>query len=701
MRKFILLIVSFVLFVPLASFASDWELIGPEGGDVRSLSYDPGNPDRVLMGTSAGQMFQSLDNGKSWAPYAHLGPGDDYVIDHIVFDPSHPETVYVAAWSLFNNEEGDVFRSDDGGKTWKPLPGVHNKSVRTLSMAASDHNILVIGALDGVFRSKDGGTTWERISPAGHPDIKNIESTAIDPVNPDVIYAGTWHLPWKTDDGGKNWHRIHQGVLDDSDVFSIIIDPKTPTTVYASACSGIYKSLNSGELFSRIKGIPHSAIRTRVLKQDPKRPSIVYAGTTGGLWKTVDGGNKWELYSAPDVTVNDILIDPRNPERVLLATDRGGVLASKNGFDDYDTSNRGFAHRTIGAMMTDRKNPTRIYVGIVNDKELGGFFTSDDAGKSWKLWNGGLNERDVFALQQAENGTLFAGTNHGIFYLPSLSSKWLPASMYRGPVPEWQKKEEPAATHSTTAKSKSASVKSKSTASAKAAPATAKKSAAVHETPIPIALAPRIRSLLITEKAWYAATNEGIFISVDEGKKWYGEPVLGERDLIALDQTDDKTLAVVSAKRAFESKDGGKSWTEVTLPSYVTVVYSLTSAPDSTLWLSTREGALHSKDGGNTWEHMLGGLPPREILNVHFDAKSGRLLATALHTHAVFESKDNGVSWQQTPRSIVSIRAAMNYQGRILAATSHNGLLLEKRDEVAERTQGTQVSASTTSATSH
>ena len=105
--------------------------------------------------------------------------------------------------------------------------------------------------------------------------------------------------------------------------------------VYVSACSGIYKSVNAGDLFRRIQGIPHSAIRTRVLKQDPQRRTILYAGTTGGLWKTFDGGTTWELYSAPNVIVNDILIDPRQPDRVLLATDRGGVLASDNGFDHY------------------------------------------------------------------------------------------------------------------------------------------------------------------------------------------------------------------------------------------------------------------------------------------------------------------------------------------------------------------------------
>ncbi len=62
-----------------------------------------------------GQLFLSQDGGNSWSLFAHLGPGDDYVLDHIIFDPAHSATIYVAGWSLYNADEGDVFRSDDGG----------------------------------------------------------------------------------------------------------------------------------------------------------------------------------------------------------------------------------------------------------------------------------------------------------------------------------------------------------------------------------------------------------------------------------------------------------------------------------------------------------------------------------------------------------------------------------------------------------
>ena len=424
----------------ILAVASDWRLIGPEGGDVRSLAYDPSNPNRVLLGTSAGQLFDSEDGGASWSVFAHLAPGDDYVLDHILFDPSHPQTIYVAGWSLYNADEGDVFRSDDGGHTWRALPGVHGKSVRTMAMAPSNPNVLAIGCLQGVFRSNDGGQTWTQISPPNHAEIKDIESLAFDPQNPDILYAGTWHLPWKTTDGGASWHSISHGIAFDSDMFSIIVDPKNPDTVYASACSGMYKSQNKAELFHRMLGLPHSAMRTRVLKQDPVRSSIVYAGTTGGLWKTVDGGDKWTLVTDDSVIVNDVMISPNNPNHVLVATDRGGVLASNDGFAHYETSNRGFAHRVIGGVVVDNKDPNRIYVGVVNDKRSGRLLLL----RRWRHDLAAIQSRPGRAgrsqLQQAPTASSYAGTNHGVFYLPTVNGEWQPASMFMSPLPQLLKR---------------------------------------------------------------------------------------------------------------------------------------------------------------------------------------------------------------------------------------------------------------------
>lgn len=672
------------LIFTVGCFASDWQLIGPEGGNVRSLAYDPSDPNRLLLGTSSSQLFISQDGGNSWNLFAHLGAGDDYVFDHIVFDPTNPATVYAAAWGLFNDNDGGVFRSDDGGHTWRELMGAHGKSIRALAMAPSDHNTLVIGALDGVFRTRDGGATWERITPENtqaienHSSLRNFVSVAIDPQNPDIIYAGTRHLPWKTTDGGANWHNLKEGILDDSDVFSIIVDPKKPSRVYASACSGIYLSENGAELFHRVQGLPHSAIRTRVLRQDPQRPAIVYAGTTGGLWKTEDNGVRWKLVTATNVIVNDVMIDPRNPDRVLVATDKRGVLVSNDGFRSYTASNRGFSHRVVGDVIADRRDPNKLYVGVVNDQDMGGLFYSDDSGKSWRQSSRGLADRDILSLQQAENGVLFAGTNHGIFSLASVSGSWTSAAMIRGPVPEWQPKVETPEPVAVKPKAKT----SKATAASKGKARTSKPKVPA-EAVIPADTAPRVRSVRIGEKAWYAATDEGLFISVDDGKKWYSQPVEGEGDFSAVNSYEDGTVTLAGPKGAYISRDDGKTWNSLVLPNWATHVYNLTLTPDSSLWLGTRQGALRSTDGGQSWRYLGAvGLPKNEVLAVRYDAEGHRLLATALHSDGVFESKDDGKSWQSTSDAGVPIRAALNYQGHLLVASFYNGLLLQQSSAV-------------------
>jgi len=291
-----------------------WQVLGPDGGDARSMAYDAHNPDHILLGTSTGQMFTSNDAGRTWSRLARLG-GDDYVLDHIAIDPQNSDRIYVSAWSAASQEIGEIFRTRDGGATWTTLPALHGKSIRALAMYKGNSNVLVAGALDGVFRTNDGGDTWERLSPANSAEIKNIESIAVDPKDPNTVYAGTWHLAWKTSDGGVNWQHINKGMIDDSDVFSVIVDHDNPAVVFASACSGIYKSETAGNLFDKIKGIPFSARRTRVLKQDPTNENIVYAGTTEGLWKTVDLGKVWKRVSDPEVVVNDVLVDPRDSNR--------------------------------------------------------------------------------------------------------------------------------------------------------------------------------------------------------------------------------------------------------------------------------------------------------------------------------------------------------------------------------------------------
>ncbi len=625
--------------------AEKWTLLGPDGGDARSLAYDPRNPDRVFLGTSSGSIFVSTDGGHSWSRFAHLGSGDNYVLDHIIIDPRDPAVIFASAWNVEDNKAGDIFRSRDGGETWTALPGMHGKSVRALAMAASDSNVLASGTLEGVYRSKDGGDSWQPISPAYQGEIRNIESIAIDPKDPNLIYAGTWHLAWKTTDGGTTWRRINQGMVDDSDVFSIIIDPMNSSLVYASACSGIYKSESAGDIFRKIQGIPFAARRTRMLKQAPNNSSVVYAGTTQGLWKTIDAGKTWKRMTNPEIVVNDVFVDPRDSSRLLLATDRGGVMASENSGLTLTSSNYGFTHRYITSILPDIYDPARIFVGIANDHEWGGVFFFRDGG-TWEQKSAGLGGRDVFALRQTTNGTLIAGTNRGIFLLARNATAWQPSGN-----PKIDKSFQPA----------------KKTIRDRAL-----ESSATHSL-----MDARVNDIEIVSGQWLAATSAGLFTSADEGRTWNGEPGLGKMDLTAV-QCVGRLLVASTHAKILISSDDGRNWQVAALPAQLVGIRNLALTPHGDIFVASREGAFRSTDSGKTWEHLLNGLPERELGSVSYDESTKVLLATTFSTGVIFQSDDGGRNWSHGWDVGVPLRLVKLVRGRLVAATHFDGVVAQE-----------------------
>ncbi|HXO31065.1 MAG TPA: hypothetical protein VN901_01795 [Candidatus Acidoferrales bacterium] len=631
--------------------AGQWSVLGPDGGDVRSLAYDPQNPDRVFLGTSTGVIFVSDNGGHNWSRFAKLGAGDDYVLDHMAFDPQNSKNIFVSAWSVQDQNAGDIFRTRNGGQDWEALPGMHGKSVRAMAVSASDNNVIVAGALDGVYRSNDGGNNWQRIS-SNDGVVKNIESIAVDPKDPNVVYAGTWHLAWKTSDGGGNWQHINKGMIDDSDVFSIIVSSANPSEVFASACSGIYKSLSGGDQFEKIKGIPFTARRTRVLKQDPSNPAIVYAGTTEGLWKSVDEGKNWKRVGSPEVVVNDVLVDPRNSQRVLLATDRSGVLASNDSATTFTASNHGYSHRYVSAILADTKEPNTLYIGLVNDREFGGVFFTRDGGQNWLQKSSGLDGRDVFTLKQSHNGTLVAGTNKGIFELVSGSSSWHPIN------------------NVVLEKSVSRTVTLKS----------GKKKTVTSIASTHTLLDGRVSDTDLGSSRWFAATSAGLFTSKDQGKIWVGGPVSGEKDFVSV-QAQDGLVVAATRSAVLVSEDQGKIWQPARLASYPINIRSVTVAPDGQIFVATREGAFHSADSGKSWNHVVAGLPDKDITSVAYDGSHKRLLATSGQTGVVFESADGGSTWQRGPDSGFPLRRISVVHGRYVAATPFDGVVAQPEND--------------------
>jgi photosystem II stability/assembly factor-like uncharacterized protein len=658
------------LLLATSAHAVTWFPLGPYGGDARSFAVDPHDSKHLYLGTETGWIYQSHDGGSSWARVSQVDGHNDLIIDHIVLDAAAPEHIILAAF-MVNHPGGGIFVSEDGGKHWAKQAEMSGQSVRSLARSASDPNQLVAGTLEGVFRSKDNGKHWERISPASNAEIHEVESVAIDPKDPNIIYAGTWHLPWKTVDGGANWESIKEGIIDDSDVFSIVIDPSTPNIVYASACSGIYKSMTSaqpnpewhgdrfkgGVTVNRGQGIPTSARRTRKLKLDPTQPNTLYAGTTEGLYKSTDAGATWTKMTPSDVIVNDVYVDPNDPKHVLLATDRGGVLRSDDSGMTFTSSNTGFTLRQVVAYAADQHDPARVYIGVVNDKQTGGVFASNDGGVRWQQMSIGLDGRDVFSLTMTPDNTLLAGTSHGIFHLTN--GAWTSAA-FTGPA--------------------------KGPAPAKKRPVSAtRKGAKTH-----VAAAPRkqqpvavpqlgdatVYALTSGSSGVYAGTSAGVWRSADGGQSWSQLQVPQLREARYLASHGQMVLAASLTGLAL-SGNNGTTWTGVMPPATLTQIGALAVDGAGNLWIGGPEGVFYSTDRGASWK-TLRDLFVRGVDGIFYDAANKRVLVSSAGGTVGFAASlsDYKISYWDTGWPLRFLRPVGDH---LIGATLYDGIVIEPK----------------------
>jgi photosystem II stability/assembly factor-like uncharacterized protein len=641
-----------------------WPTIGPDGGDARRFAVDPQDPSRIYLGTTDSWIYVSNNGGTSWRRLSRVAPESGLVVDSLEVDRSNPQTLFAGVW-IMAHPGGGIYISHDGGRTWTASADMKGQSILSLAQSRTRPQELIAGTLQGVYRSEDRGVHWREISPPGSTEIHEVESVAIDPYDPGIIYAGTWHLPWKTMDGGKHWVSMSKGLIVDSDIFSIIVDPDKPQVVYLSACSGIYRSDDFGDNYRKVQGIPTTARRTRAIRMDPKDHSVVYAGTTEGLWKTVNGGQSWTLNTGRNVIVNDVYIDPRNPQHILLATDRSGVLASNDGGKTFHFSNTGFSQRQVAALLTDKKTPGTMYAGVLNDKTFGGVFLSTNYGHTWTQRSEGLHGLDVFKLGQGPSGTLLAGTSNGIFRWTG--SEWKPsdliaadeAAMRDGrPVPRGARAVE----------------------------------RRVDWRRGPSRLEGRVTGLAESDGTWYAATYQGVFRSTNDGISWEG-PVLGGEQYpsfygtngtVAM-ATHGATVYVARRDGLVVSHDRGKTWEPVVYPSGLTAIYSLAVTPQGTLWVGGREGVFVTSDQGAHWK-KLSRLPVVAVNSLTWDGDMGRMLLTSSESTVVFAIDPANMTWKWWNPGW-PLQQVTSAGGRLIAVSDFSGLAVQPETETASASE--------------
>jgi photosystem II stability/assembly factor-like uncharacterized protein len=658
LSAFGIILLSLIGFQP-GLMGQTWKALGPTGGDVRALAVAPSNPEVIYLGTTDGHIFVSRDAGERWELAGRAGDGPNSIVTSILVELRDSQKLFASTWTKeTSGEAGAIYRSVDGGKTWRDS-GLAGHAVRAMAAAQSDPHILLAGALDGVFRSLDEGRTWLRISPENDPELRNVDSLAVDPQNPEIIYAGTFHLPWKTTDGGANWSPIHRGMIDDSDVLSIAVDPRDPSYVLASACSGIYRSSDAGKDWQKIQGIPYSSRRTLAIRIDPGHPGVIYAGTTEGLWKTVNRGAAWQRLSPPDWVVNTLAIaspdqpDPSSAasgeqERLLVGTEQQGILLSDDEGQHFRAANDGFFHRRISSLALDPAMP-RHMAAVVADAPLP-IVESVDAGDSW-LPLGAAGEipdaRQIFWTPAGWRVSLASG---GLARWEATNQKWARVGELRDTA-------------------------------ARVGDVVGGSKIANGNRP----LLSVVSDLAFSESQWFAATADGVFLSEDRGGSWSALPAASfglPADSIRVSR-GGRRLHAVSSRGMIFSDDGGLTayWRDLPLDSGG--VLRIEFADETTILATSRTGLYISRDAGSSWKRAQSGLPTAPVANLFL---RGEFWFAEMVSGDFYLSADSGLNWQRlggigdTVSRVEKLRAAMARAGKepdsLYVPSGNDGLFL-------------------------
>ena len=623
-------------------YSAEWKLTGPSGGDVRGLVVDPSDPDRFYFGTLDGQIYTSSDGARTWRMLFNFNRPLLYV-DHIIVDPRNSKVLYVATHR--HKEPGGFFKSKDGGLTWRDAPELRNEAVHSLAQSESNPDILLAGTIKSIFRSTDSGETWSPLPTGalaaaaaqqrGDNEV-DVESLAIDPRNSNVIYAGTWYLPYKSTDGGQTWKIIKKGIIDDSDIFAINIDPRNADHVIASACSGIYETRDAGENWAKVEGIPSQSRRTRAIVQHPSMPGIVFAGTTEGFWRSTNGGgkNSWMVTTSRQLEINSIAVHPRNPNMIFIGTNNYGIMVSNDGGKNFLPSNTGFSGRFVDAIVTDRENPNRVYATTINTTTGGGFmFISNDGGSSWQPSMRNMPPRLIgYSILQDERdaNTIYLGTNLGVYRSIDRGASWAPIAARKPATSPGRRRAPSSSVRRTVAQS----------------PAT--------RTAQPSKPGQRIAGPKLSDdsvrRAQQALERAGYEIGTPDGQM--GPRTVAaikrfqtDRYLSVTGQLDETTLAALGVTSA----NGGSVLAHVAaLTDPVNAMASFAGKSGNELLAATNSGLFRTSDPALGWDRFSygQGIDVRTTC-ISTSAQSPSVIFVGTATSGVLVSRNGGESWQR------------------------------------------------------
>ena len=394
-----------------------YRMIGPfRGGRSAAVTGSYKNKNTFYFGGTGGGVWKTMDGGSNWKNISDKYFGSS--IGAVAVAPSDESVVYVGEGenSMRGNVSeglGGMWRSDDAGKSWKNIGLKDGRHIIRIVIHPRNPDILWVAVMGhlfgpnderGVYKSTDGGKTWKRIlfvnNQTGCSDL------VMEPGNPSVLYAGTWRLLrtpyslesggegsslWKSIDGGETWTNITANRGLPKGVWGIVgvaVAPSNTDKIYCiveNKDGGLYMSNDGGETWTlqcSDNNIRQRAWYYTKVFVDPKNENKVYCPNVNFMVST-DGGKTFRGMNTPHGDHHDLWIDPEDGNRMIVADDGGAQVSfdAANNWSTYLNQPTVQVYR----ISTDNAFPYRIMGGQqdngafrIKSRTYGSAITADD-----------------------------------------------------------------------------------------------------------------------------------------------------------------------------------------------------------------------------------------------------------------------------------------------------------------------------------
>ena len=346
--------------------------IGPGfmSGRIADIAIDPQDYSTWYVAVGSGGVWKTVNAGTTWTPVFDKQPV--YSIGCVTIDPNNSRQIWVGTGENVGGRHigfGDgIYLSKDGGTSWKNMGLSKSEHISKILVHPSQSNTVYVAAQGplwsnggdrGFYKTTDGGQTWKKT--LGDNQWVGVTDIAMDPRNPDVLYAATWQR-----------HRTVAAYMGGG-----------PGTA-------LYRSTDGGENWTKLtKGLPTSNMGKIGLAISPQNPDVIYAAIelnrrTGGIYKSVDRGSSWEKQSNAVAGATgphyyqELYASPHKYDRIYLMDTQTQV--SENGGKTVTTVNVKNRHVDDHALAFRADDPNYLLFGTD-----GGLYESFDLGKSWKF----------------------------------------------------------------------------------------------------------------------------------------------------------------------------------------------------------------------------------------------------------------------------------------------------------------------------